>query len=162
MRHIDNVTVLRNNEECINAAIELINQASRFLLIRSYLLDPDLFDNAKINEALSTFARKSRYSEIHILLDAPDRLLQFSHSTLPLIRRLSQKIIVKQYYDEPNEELETTMISDNRGILIKPQQEGKESYFSATDAIYSKEYSEKFEYDWQQSDIAHHLRSFIL
>jgi phosphatidylserine/phosphatidylglycerophosphate/cardiolipin synthase-like enzyme len=162
MKRIDNVQVLKSNVEFINAAVELINQASRYIRIRSYILDPDLFDNAEVNAALSAFARKSRYSEVHILLDEPDRLLQFSHSTLNLIRRLSQKMIVKHYYDKPNEELETTIISDNRGILIKYPNEGEQGYFSLTDAIYTDDYREKFEHEWQQSSVAHHLRSFIL
>lgn len=162
MKHIDNVTTLRTNEEFIAALIQLIEQGSRYIRIRSSILDPDLFDNREVNTALSAFARKSRYAEVHILLDFPDRLMQFEHSTLTLIRKLSQKMIVKTFYDEPDMERETTIICDNRGVLIKPQSEGEEGYFSLTDAVYTKHARETFEYDWERSAVAQQLRSFIL
>jgi hypothetical protein len=162
MKHIDNVITLRTNEEFIAAAIQLIEQGSRYLRIRSAILDPDLFDNKAVNTALSAFARKSRYAEVHILLDFPDRLMQFEHSTLTLIRRLSQKMIVKTFYDEPDMERDTSIICDNRGVLIKKQAEGEEGYFSLTDAVHTKHLRETFEYDWERSEIAQQLRSFIL
>jgi hypothetical protein len=162
MIKIDNVTVLKNNDEFIDAAIQIIAQCSRYLRIRSAQLDPDLFNNSQINEALSAFARRSRYSEVHILLDYPNRLMQFDHASLGIIRRLSQKVIVKEFYDEPLEERATTIISDNRGVLIKYPDKDKEGFFSLTDAVFTKNFLESFEHEWQQSAIAQQLRSFIL
>ena len=94
MRHIEDVTTLKGNDAFLEASIQLIEQTSRHLHIRSALLDPDLFDKKEFNEALSAFARSSRYAEVQILVDYPDRIQKRGHKTLDLMRRLSQKIII--------------------------------------------------------------------
>ncbi len=75
MKHIENVTIIKGQDAFIEASIQLIEQTSRYLRIRSSLLDPDLFDQKPFNEALSAFARRSRNSEVQILVDFPDRIL---------------------------------------------------------------------------------------
>lgn len=162
MPTIDNVTVLHSKEEFINAAIELIGQGSRYIRIRSSMLDPDLFNNPAVNEALSAFARQSRHAQVQILLDYPYKLLQIDHTSLTIIRRLSPKVVVKQYFQEPEENRETTILCDNRGVLVKYPGDDKEGYFSLTDAVYNRHAREAFEYDWDRSIIASELLGFVL
>lgn len=162
MRHIENVTTLKSNEAFLQAAIQLIEQTSRYLSIRSAMLDPDLFDQKEFNEALSVFARSSRFAEVRILVDYPDHIQKHGHKTLDLMRRLSQKIIIKQYYDEPDERRESYILSDSRGILIKSPDREAEGFFSLTDAVYTKKMKETFDHKWQMSAVARQLRYMII
>ena len=162
MRHIENVSTLKDNDAFLEAALQLIEQTSRYLRIRSALLDPDLFDQKEFNEALSAFARKSRYSEVQILVDYPNRIQQRGHKTIELMRKLSEKIIIKEYYDEPDEERESYILSDSRGILIKHPDREAEGFFSLTDGIYTKNMKETFDDEWQMSPVARQLRNMII
>ena len=160
--NIENVTMISSDEAFLDASIQLIEKASRYLRIRSSLLDPDLFDQKSFNDALSAFARKSRYSEVQILVDYPDRILERGHNTIMLMRRLSHKIIIKEYYDDPDEHRDSYIISDNRGILIKKTDPGAEGYFSLTDGVYTKNLVETFAHEWEMSPVARQLRNMIL
>ncbi len=162
MRHIEDVTTLKGNDAFLKAAIQLVEQTSRYLSIRSALLDPDLFDNKEFNEALSAFARSSRYTEVRILVDYPGRIQKRGHRTLQLMRKLSQKIIIKDYYDEPDEHRDSYILSDSRGILIKSPDREAEGFFSLTDSVYTKKMKETFDHEWQMSPVARQLRNMII
>lgn len=162
MIHIDDVTILKGKRAFIDAAIQLILQTGRCLRIRSPMLDPELFDQPEFNEALSAFARKSRYAQVQILIDYPDQLAKEGHGTLNLMRRLSDKIVIKQFYDEPEASRDSYIVSDNRGILIKPSGHDSEGFFSLTDGAYTKNQREIFDHEWERSPIASELRSMIL
>lgn len=162
MIHIEDVQILHHKDEFLEASIQLMEQTSRYIRIRSAMLDPELFDNADFNEALSAFARRSRFSEVQILVDYPNRIMERGHRTLELMRRLSEKIIIKQFYDDPNEDRDSFIISDQRGILIKNPQPNTEGYFSLTDSVYTKTILEGFEHDWQMSPKARHLLNMII
>lgn len=160
--HINNVTLLKTEEEYLDAAVSLLTQSSKYVRIRSAVLDPSLFDKQAFNEALSAFARKSRYSEVHILIDLPDVLLKRGHRTLELMRRLTQKITIKAYFDEANEYRDSYILSDSRGILIKPTSQEEDGYLSLSNAVFTKNRLETFNYEWQRSSVARQLRTMII
>jgi predicted GNAT family N-acyltransferase len=49
-------------------ALELVQQCRRHLRLLSHTLDPELFDRDDFSSALSELARRSRYSEIRLLV----------------------------------------------------------------------------------------------
>jgi hypothetical protein len=162
MMHIDNVATLSGEEAVRNATIQLIGKTSRYLRIRSPLLDRDLFEYPEVVDAISAFARKSRYAEVHILIDYPDRLLNDGHRLVTLMRRLSEKIFIRHYFDEPDEARDSYILSDDEGILIKPAGNECEAFFSLTDRVYTKKQREDFEQEWWKSPVARQLNTMIL
>lgn len=145
----------------ITAAVTIIEGSSRYLRIRSALLDKALFDSPEVLHALSTFARHSRYSQIQILIDYPARFMQSGHGLLPMIQRLSQKIEVKVYYDEKDEHIDSTIIGDQGALLIKPIRQDKEGIY-AQNVVKNRLYTEQFDHAWLRSNIAHEIRNISI
>lgn len=159
---ITDVELLEGEDAFIEAATALLGQAQRYVRIRSALLDPALFDTAPFNEALSAFARRSRYSEVQLLVDNPDVLLKRGHRTVALMRRLSQKITFRQYYDDPDEQRDSYILTDNRGLLIKPTDRQATGYLSLTDSVYTSKLVDGFSYEWERSPLARQLRQLMI
>lgn len=164
MRHasIRDVSLLHNQQDFIEAAISLLQQGSRCISIRSAELDPALFDDIAFNEALSAFARRSRYSEVQILVDYPDVLRKRGHRTVDLMRRLSDKIEIRHFYDEPDTRRDSFILTDRRGLLIKSPDPQAVGYFSLTDSVHTQRLLENFSHEWERSPQARQLRQLMI
>ncbi len=154
-------TPLSTLEDTVLASINVIEQAQRYVFIRSAILDQQLFEQAQLLEALSSFARYSRYNEVHILVDFPQIILGLSHDLLQLQRRLSQKIIFKTFYDEKDERIPSLIINDRDSFVTKYVR-ANDGGFSCCDVIETRQQREVFQHAWQQSEISHHLRAMHL
>ncbi|HEY9033498.1 MAG TPA: hypothetical protein VIN71_06150 [Pseudomonadales bacterium] len=159
---ISDIEHLDNEQAFIQASIQLLQQASRYLRIRSAALDPLLFDTPAFNEALSAFARKSRYSEVMILVDDADRLLKRGHRTVELMRRLSQKIYIRQYHDDVDDQRDSIIMADLRGLLVKPVDPQASGFCSLTDSVYTRQLVDSFDQDWERSPLARQLRQLMI
>ena len=159
---ISDVSQLTTHQDYIDAFLSLIENTSRYLRIRSAYLDPSLFNEREVIEAISQFARSSRFTEVHILLDYPEYLLRNGHRLLDLSRRLSHKILIKEYYSDKIEQQESLIISDCKGILIKYQDADTPGLLSLTDAVTTKRLQEAFVHDWERSSLARQLRQLSI
>lgn len=159
---ISDVQVLHEEAAFIESAVSLLQQASRHVRIRSALLDPVLFDTPAFNDALSAFARKSRYSQVMVLIDYPNIILQRGHRTLELMRRLSDKITFRHYFDEADEQRDSWLLTDYQGVLIKPVAAEANGYCSLTDKIQTKRLADTFDYEWERSPLARQLRQLSI
>jgi hypothetical protein len=159
---LQNAEHLITADDYRNALLALIEQASRSIRIRSSNLDPKLFNSPEINDALSSFARRSRYTNIKILIDYPSQLTQYRCLTLNLARRLSEKIIIKAFFDEQQHgQCDSWVMVDSRGVLQKPLDETQSGIYSLEDAVNTKNLVEKFDHEWGLSQTASQLRQFI-
>lgn len=159
---LDNVIKMKDSDDHVKGLIELIENTERYLRIRSAILDPVIFNDADVLDALSQFARSSRYVEIHILVDHPEYLLRTDHKLLALSRRLSQKISIKEFIGDKDDKRPSCVLSDQRGVFIKYQEDDAEGLLSLTDSVMTKRLNETFIYDWQRAGPARQLRTLSL
>lgn len=155
---LKNCQTLTSETDFVDAAINIIEQSSRTIRIRSAILDKSLFNSPEVLNKLSAFARHSRFCEVHILIDYPDRIIRSGHGILELNRRLSQKLSIKQFYDDLDDKRDSVLIGDGAGILIKPNAQDQEGYLSVNDQASFKHLAEEFDHDWLRSDYAHDIR----
>jgi sugar-specific transcriptional regulator TrmB len=155
---IQNVQIINNEQDFIDAAIELIKQARYTVRIRSAVLDSTLFNKDGIRDALSAFVRQTRDAELRVLIDRPDVLLQRDHRLLSLMRKLSDKVHFRQYHDIADDERDSFIITDEQGILIKPVSPEAVGYFSLNDKAITKQAVQRFDSEWHLSPIARQLR----
>ena len=153
---------ISHNDDFVAAATAIIEDSSRYIRIRSALLDKSLFSNPDFLLAISSFARHSRYSEVRILIDYPEKLIQSGHGLIELMQRLSQKMPVKVYYDEKDAYADSLLIGDQGGVIIKPVQQDKEGQYSLNDRIMQRRLQEEFDQDWLKSRPAHELRKLSI
>lgn len=159
---IQDVKILHTQEEFIESTLTLIEQSTRYIRIRSSMLDKSLFNQPEVITALSKFVRASRYREIRILVDFPEQILKAGHLLLELNRRMSQKIIIKEFYDEKSEHLDSLILTDTKGLLIKPPQTNQEGLFSSSDVIQRKHFENAFDHEWLQSKVADNIRTLSI
>lgn len=142
---------IKHLEDYQQQLVTLIASSHRTLRIRAGALPLTLFNDRGVDDALSAFARRSRYCHIHILLDEPEQLLKHHSFTLQLQRRLSQKILIKEYYDEPERERSCTVLADSDSYLIKPYFENETGFVEFNNPVDTKVLADAFENDWQRS-----------
>lgn len=78
--------------EYANALCQLLATAKRKVRIASQQLEYAVYHDPKTVQALSDFARRSRYSRVEILLADPLPLRERPHRMVPLIQRLGSYI----------------------------------------------------------------------
>jgi hypothetical protein len=99
------------------AAVALLAQGKREVLIMTPDLEHDRFDNEAFIEALSAFARSSRYTQTRILVADTRLAIEDGHRVVKLIRRLSSLIHIRQLHENDLEDCTSNMVVDNIGLL---------------------------------------------
>ncbi|MCP5177710.1 MAG: hypothetical protein H6997_09195 [Moraxellaceae bacterium] len=99
------------------AAIALLAQAKREVFIMTPDLEHERFDNDAFCEALSAFARSSRYTQTKILIANPQLAIEDGHRVIKLIRRISSLIEIRQLHEHDIEHNQAMLIADSMGLL---------------------------------------------
>ena len=100
-----------------DAVLDLTVQCERQLLILCYDLDKNIFDHREIIDAMSQLARKSRYTQIRILVVDTKPIVKRGHGLLNLARRLSSKIEIRKTTADLKDIPEAFIIADGVGLL---------------------------------------------
>lgn len=100
-----------------DAVLDLVGQCERQLLIFCYDLDKSLFDRSELIDVVSRLARKSRYTQIRLLVVDTKSMVKRGHGMLNLARRLSSKIEIRKTTADLRDLPEAFVIADNRGLL---------------------------------------------
>ena len=83
-----------------NAAIALLAQSKREILIVTPDLEHARFDNDAFINALSAFSRSSRYTVTRLLIANPSMAVTEGHRLVKLARKLSSLIDIRQLHDD--------------------------------------------------------------
>lgn len=141
---------------------ELCNSAHRYLYILSPTLDCRVFDRASLSEAMTALARRSRQTEVRILIADPSPLVQRGHRLLSLSRRLPSKIHMQTLSEHPQWKGETLVIRDRDGVLYKPGDSDKEGFYEPDSRASTQRHLELFQELWRHSERSAELRSLSL
>ena len=100
-----------------NAALSLINQSKHALTIYSRDLDHAVYDNPELVEAVRQLAIRSRVSEIKILVQNSERIVQQGHRLIELSRRLESLIKIRKVTEEYHHYNGSFLVVDRRGVI---------------------------------------------
>lgn len=145
-----------------SVAIDLARQSSRTLRVLSNSLDPDLFDNAEFAEALSQLARRSRYSDIRLLVIEVRPLVQRGHRILELARRISTTVKLRRADCEPESITENFVVADNAGLLCYALHEPEKAWADYHNRPLAENYATQFDELWHRSIDDPELRALQL
>jgi predicted GNAT family N-acyltransferase len=143
-------------------ALQLAQTASRDLRIYSALLDPDVFDSAELNSAMITLVRRSRYSNIRILINDAGPIVQRGHRLLSLSRRLSSSIKIQVVEEHPDLPDATFVVRDNDGVAYKPDERGRGGFYEPNSRASAKRFVEQFDKLWHWGVVDPRLRRLSL
>lgn len=102
-----------------NAAITLLAQSKREILIVTPDLEHARFDNDEFINALSAFSRSSRYTVTRLLIANPSMAVTEGHRLVKLARKLSSLIDIRQLHDDDIDvsQPQAWIVADNIGLL---------------------------------------------
>lgn len=139
-------------------ALELINQVSKQLRILSYDLDYKTFDNEEMLQSISALARRSRYTDIRILVVEPAKLVSRGHRLLSLQRRLSSNILLRRTTALAHDIKDNLIIADQTGFISQSIKEPEKSWANYNNRPVTQSYISQFDDLWQRAQEDKDLR----
>lgn len=140
-------------------AVELVESAARHIYIMSPRLDYQVFDNPDLLTAFSALIRRSRQTEVRILIADSRALVARGHRLVEMSRRLSTSIQIRKLVEHPEWAGETVVIRDRDGVLYKPADANHEAFYQPDSRALAKHYLEQFNTLWSCSTADIELRS---
>ena len=139
-------------------AVELCNSARRYIRILSPTLDRDVFDNAQLCDAISKLARRSRHSDICILVHDSRPMVEHGHRLLALAQRIPSLVHIQKLSHHPQMNDDTMLIRDSDGLLFKPAGSEHQGFYEPESKARVASYIEKFDELWERSERDINLR----
>ena len=156
------VVALTNSDACADALSLLLSESRRRVRIFSQDLARPLYHQPQIVEALSRFARRSRYARVEILITDSAPILHQPHLLLPLIQRLDSRISLRkiQNSSEPTD-WEFAIADDRQSLLISDPAKWIGQY-RADDPVRNRKLQDVFEQNWLSARPDPALKRFVL
>lgn len=158
----DQLFILDSFEDVLQHTLQMTNQAQCQLRLLSAHLDVLLYDNQDFTDALSALARKSRYTDIRIIVKDMGPLVEQSHRLLRLSTRLPSKITIRHLSIEPENNDMTILLIDDDKILYRSDEREYKGFANYDAGPEVKNFAETFARLWQHSDEDPQLRKLNL
>lgn len=144
------------------SALELIQQSKHKIRILSYSLDPKIYDQASIVDAISTLARKSRNTEIRILIVNSSQLVGKRHRLVEIQKRLPSNIYLRNASSLAHEIKFNWVIADQAGFISQSIKEPDNAWGNFNNKPTTDNYISQFDDFWEHSVIDKELQSLSL
>ena len=153
------VTSVADNQAAVQ---HMLGQARHYLDIFSADLDPKVLNNKASSDLISALARRSRYSEIRLLINDPYALQSAHHCLIKLSQDLASYIKIKVLPNEYHGLPYCYYLVDDTGLIYRPLNSdfSSEIYFNAPLAVKEKKIT--FNELWGQSRLASEFRALNL
>lgn len=113
----DHVMHLSGPSDLINATLWLTDNARRTLYVSTPNLELDRFNDGFIISAFSGFARRSRYSDLRILVADPTLAIHYGHKLVTLAQRIPDSVLIRQLHEDDIPHAKSFMVADDIGLL---------------------------------------------
>ncbi|WP_308367270.1 MULTISPECIES: hypothetical protein [unclassified Microbulbifer] len=153
---------LTSAEDFRRALIELLGSSRRSLNIFSEHLDRALYHDAEVVEALSRFARDSRFVQVRILIRDSDPVVRHHHRLHHLTQRLSSIMEIRKVQatvDTPDWEF---AVADDRQLLVRDERHQWLGVYEADNPARSRKLLDVFEQDWPLAVPDGNLRRLLI
>jgi len=110
----DTLYLLDTQEDMAEHLINVLKQANNRIYIFSRRLNPLFFNTTQVIDALSAASRYSHPSDIKILVESPQKIVDVNHKILKLAQRLPSKIALQKITTEPQDDYEFIIVDDNK------------------------------------------------
>ncbi|MEE4362157.1 MAG: GNAT family N-acetyltransferase [Pseudomonadales bacterium] len=127
-----------------DAIVDLAARARNELLILSPDLDPLLFDNGALVEALSAFARRHPRSRVEILVHDVRRMVRDGNRVLSLVRRLPTSMSIRVVDGDMRDREDSFVLADRTGLVVLPRATIAEGFANHNDAPLTRQYADVF------------------
>lgn len=139
-------------------AINLIEQTDRSLRILSYDLNHKLFSDNDVVSAISTLARRGRFSDIRILIVNERRLRTQRHQLIDLHRRLSTAIKIRVHSGDISDIADNIFIADNIACIVQSIEQPEKIWGNMNNKPIAQDLTEQFDLLWAQAIESKNIR----
>lgn len=133
------------------ASRSMVEQARRSVDIVSRDLDPRVYDDSELLEALRQLAISGRYARIRVLVRDVDAPVKVDHRLIPLARRLSSYISIRRLHPQDADHNEAFLLVDQAGYLLRRAADRYEAEVCFNDPLRARELAKQFEELWERS-----------
>lgn len=112
---------LARREDVRRAVRALILTARREIALLSTALEPAVYDDAVLLEAIGALARR-RGARVRVLIREPRTVVTRGHRLVELARRLSSSVELRRPHPEHRDGTEQILIADESGVLFRPDE----------------------------------------
>ncbi|WKT62168.1 hypothetical protein Q2E61_08215 [Microbulbifer thermotolerans] len=144
------------------ALITLVGNARRECLIFSQNLARPLYHDEAVTQALSDFARGSRFARVRILIRDSDPIVRQFHRTHALAQRLSSRIQIRKIQATVDTADWEFAVTDGRGVLQCDDRERWSGSYHAQNQVRAHKLQDIFERDWDLATTDPNLRCLQL
>jgi hypothetical protein len=131
--------------------VALCDSASRQLCVLSPTLDHAVFDQAALISAVGSLVRRSRQTEVRILISDSRAIVTRGHGLLELARRLPSTVLIRKLAEHPDWNGETVVVRDHNGVLFKPGGADHEGFYEPDSRASTRHHLELFNDLWRHS-----------
>ncbi|MBY6210653.1 hypothetical protein KUV95_03750 [Microbulbifer agarilyticus] len=158
----DSHQVFEGGPQCAAALTTLIGTSRRRLRIFSQHLARHIYGDIAVVEALSEFARSSRYAQLEILITNSEPLLRQPHRLLPLLKRLQSRISLRKIQPTSEPTDWEFAIADQRLSLSVADSVKWHGQLRDDDPVRNAKLNDVFEQNWLVARPDPALRQFVL
>nr|WP_010130363.1 hypothetical protein [Microbulbifer agarilyticus] len=149
-------------EHCCDALTALIGASRRRLRIFSQHLARQVYGDLAVVDAISEFARSSRYAQVEILITDSEPLLRQPHRLLPLLKRLQSRITLRKIQSSSEPTNWEFAIGDQRLSLSISDSIKWNGQYRGDDPVRNAKLDDAFEQHWLAARPDPALRQFVL
>lgn len=138
-----------SSEACRVAALSMVRQAARSVIIVSRQLDPQMYDDNAFCGAISQLVVGSSRARVRALLHHVDPAVKRSHRLVALAQRLSSFVELRVPAREFEEYNAAFLVVDGAGIIHRRLSDRFEANVNFNDPRTAQELGRQFEEMWQ-------------
>ncbi|MEE4381630.1 MAG: GNAT family N-acetyltransferase [Pseudomonadales bacterium] len=140
----DRAQMLEGEGDVRSALLDLVRHARHELLLFSPDLDPLLFGDGELVEAVSAFARRHPRARMEILVHDVRRMVRDGHRLLTLVRRLPSSLRIRVVDPDMQDREDSFLLGDRTGLVVLPRATIAEGFANANDAPLARQYADTF------------------
>lgn len=140
----------------------MAEQAKRSIDIVSRHLDPELYNPPEFIETLRRLVRRSKYTQIRILVQDSTPAVKNGHRLIQLSQQLSSYVKIRKLHDDYKDYLRAFMVVDGQGYVLREFSDRYEAVADYHAPRQAKELLKFFTEAWEISEPDPQLRSLYI
>lgn len=135
----------------VDFIVKSIENSESQIRLYSDQLDPELFDNTDLADALSHFVNTSRHHDCQILIEDVSVAIKTRHALVQKCKRMPSRLPVRMIAKNTQPPYSLLFLADKHTYLVIDRNAEGIFYYHEADAVSVKSLKEDFDHHWQQS-----------
>ena len=140
-----------SRQDNLDAVLKLLSVAQNQISIVSRHLDPTVFSNREFIDHASEFIRRTKTSNIKVLVHNTQGIVKYNHRILTLSQRFSSKIELRTICNDYAQFNQSYLVADSVGYIHNLKADLYDAEVNFNDSERSNELMENFKSMWELS-----------